>query len=106
GESVRRTHRLSKARGDTWVQMEVTNPGCGIAPADLEHIFDPFYTTKHESQEREGTGLGLTIVHQIVQEHWGHIEVKSALGRGTPCLANLPSVPVRLLEALMETRGA
>ena len=105
GELIVRTHRLSKAPGDTWVQMEVTDTGCGIAPADLEHIFDPFYTTKHESQEREGTGLGLTIVHQIVQEHGGHIEVKSALGRGTTFLVNLPAVPARVLEAQMETRG-
>ena len=105
GELIVRTHRLSKAPGDTWVQMEVTDTGCGIAPADLEHIFDPFYTTKHESQEHEGTGLGLTIAHQIVQEHGGHIEVKSALGRGTTFLVNLPAVPVRVLEAQMETRG-
>ena len=105
GELIVRTHRLSKAPGDTWVQMEVTDTGCGIAPADLEHIFDPFYTTKHESQEREGTGLGLTIVHQIVQEHGGHIEVKSELGRGTTFLVNLPAVPARVLEAPMETRG-
>jgi len=105
GELIMRTHRLSKAPGDTWVQMEVTDTGCGIPQADLEHIFDPFYTTKHESQEREGTGLGLTIVHQIVQEHGGHIEVKSEFGRGTTFLVNLPAVPVRVLDAQMETRG-
>ena len=105
GELIVRTHRLSKAADDTWVQIEVTDTGCGISPADLEHIFDPFYTTKHESQEREGTGLGLTIVHQIVQEHGGHIEVKSALGRGTTFLLNLPAVHARVLEAPIETRG-
>jgi two-component system, NtrC family, sensor kinase len=105
GQLIVRTHRLSKAPGDTWVQMEVTDTGCGIAPADLEHIFDPFYTTKHESEEHEGTGLGLTIVHQIVQEHGGHIEVKSEIGRGTTFLVNLPAVPVRVLEAPMETRS-
>ncbi|TLY46036.1 MAG: hypothetical protein E6K59_02110 [Nitrospirae bacterium] len=48
---------------------------------------------------------GLTIVHQIVQEHGGHIEVKSELGRGTTFLVNLPAVPARVLEAQMETRG-
>src|SRR5207237_1337922 len=105
GELIVRTHRLSKAPEDTWVQIEVTDTGCGIAPADLEHIFDPFYTTKHESQEREGTGLGLTIVHQIVQEHGGHIEVKSEIGRGTTFLLNLPAVHARVLEAPIETRG-
>ena len=105
GELIVRTHRLSKAADDTWVQIEVTDTGCGISPADLEHIFDPFYTTKHESKEREGTGLGLTIVHQIVQEHGGHIEVKSEIGRGTTFLLNLPAVHARVLEAPIETRG-
>ena len=105
GQLIVRTHRLSKAPGDTWAQIEVTDTGCGIPPADLEHIFDPFYTTKHESKEHEGTGLGLTIVHQIVQEHGGHIEVKSEFGRGTTFLVNLPAVPARVLEAPIETRG-
>ena len=105
GELIVRTHRLAKAPGDTWAQIEVTDTGCGIPPADLEHIFDPFYTTKHESQEREGTGLGLTIVHQIVEEHGGHIEVKSERGRGTTFLVNLPAVPARVLEAPIEARG-
>src|SRR2546426_8363520 len=57
GQLLLRTHRLAKGPGATWVQMEVKDTGCGISPADLERIFDPFYTTKHESQEREGTGL-------------------------------------------------
>src|SRR5436309_2499638 len=105
GQLIVRTHRLSKAPGDTWAQIEVTDTGCGIPPADLEHIFDPFYTTKHESKEHEGTGLGLTIVHQIVQEHGGHIEVKSEFGRGTTFLVNLPAIPARVLEAPIETRG-
>src|SRR2546425_10421509 len=105
GQLIVRTHRLSKAPGDTWAQIEVTDTGCGIPPADLEHIFDPFYTTKHESKEHEGTGLGLTIVHQIVQEHGGHIEVKSEFGRGTTFLVNLPACPARVLEAPIETRG-
>ena len=69
----------------------MADTGCGIAPADLEHIFDPFYTTKHASEEREGTGLGLTIVHQIVEEHGGTIEVQSEAGRGTTFFVNLPT---------------
>jgi signal transduction histidine kinase len=47
----------------------------------------------------------LTIVHQIVQEHGGHIEVKSELGRGTTFLLNLPAVSARVLEAPIETRS-
>jgi len=94
GRLIVKTHRLTKSGGDSWAQVEVTDTGCGIAPGDLDHIFDPFYTTKHASDEREGTGLGLTIVHQIVQEHGGHITVDSKVSRGTTFLVNLPINPV------------
>jgi signal transduction histidine kinase len=92
GRLTVRTHRLTKS-GASWVQIEVADTGSGISPADLEHIFDPFYTTKHESGEREGTGLGLTIVHQIVQEHYGYIDVTSHVGSGTSFSVNLPVNP-------------
>ncbi len=91
GQLTIRTHRLAKPKGQEWVQIEVTDSGPGIEPTNLEHIFDPFYTTKHESGEREGTGLGLAIVHQIVQEHHGTIEVSSQTGRGTTFFVNLPA---------------
>lgn len=94
GRLIVKTHRLAKPGGNSWVQVEITDTGCGIAPDDLDHIFDPFYTTKHASDEREGTGLGLTIVHQIVQEHGGHITVDSKVGRGTTFLVSLPINPV------------
>lgn len=99
GRLTVRTHRLTKRSGDEWVQVEVADTGSGIAPENLEHIFDPFYTTKHESGEREGTGLGLTIVHQIVREHRGYIEVESAVGRGTTFYVNLPANPVQAGQA-------
>ncbi|WP_447972840.1 ATP-binding protein [Nitrospira sp. Kam-Ns4a] len=95
GRLTVRTHRLTKANGDGWVQIEVADTGSGITPENLEHIFDPFYTTKHASGEREGTGLGLTIVHQIVQEHRGYIEVESEVGRGTTFFVNLPVNPLQ-----------
>lgn len=88
-----RTRRLTKQANEAWVQIEVTDSGPGISPKELEHIFDPFYTTKHASGEREGTGLGLTIAHQIIQEHGGYIEVSSELGRGTTFLVKLPVNP-------------
>lgn len=88
-----RTRRLVKPANEPWVQIEVEDSGPGIEPQDLDHIFDPFYTTKHESGEREGTGLGLTIAHQIVQEHGGYVEVLSELGHGTKFMVNLPVNP-------------
>jgi signal transduction histidine kinase len=88
-----RTRKLMKQTNDAWVQIAVEDSGPGISPADLEHIFDPFYTTKHSSGEREGTGLGLTIAHQIIQEHGGYIEVSSEIDRGTTFFVNLPVNP-------------
>ena len=88
-----RTRKLVKPVNEPWVQIEVEDSGPGIDPQDLDHIFDPFYTTKHESGEREGTGLGLTIAHQIVQEHGGYVEVASEVGHGTKFMVNLPVNP-------------
>ena len=88
-----RTRPLAKPGGRPWVQIETEDTGQGIAEANLEHIFDPFFTTKHESGEHEGTGLGLTIVHQIIEEHHGEIQVKSIAGSGTTFLVNLPAIP-------------
>ena len=85
-----RTRKLVKSVNEPWVQIEVEDSGPGIEPHDLDHIFDPFYTTKHESGEREGTGLGLTIAHQIVQEHGGYVEVFSEVGHGTKFMVSLP----------------
>jgi signal transduction histidine kinase len=90
-----RTYWVTKATGDSWAQIEISDSGHGIGPKELEHIFDPFFTTKHESQEHEGTGLGLAIAHQIIQAHGGYIEVNSQIGQGTTFLITLP-IPVSL----------
>lgn len=106
GRLIVKTHRLTKPNGDSWAQVEVADTGCGISAEDLDHIFDPFYTTKHESEEREGTGLGLTIVHQIIQEHGGYIEVDSEIGRGTTFFVNLPGNPSKVHAAQPEMSGS
>jgi signal transduction histidine kinase len=86
-----RTARLQKAGGEVWTQIQIEDTGHGISPENLDHIFDPFFTTKHASTINEGTGLGLTIAHQIVREHRGEIQVQSTEGIGTTFLINLPS---------------
>jgi Signal transduction histidine kinase len=63
----------------------VQDDGSGIKPEDVPHVFDPFFTTKDY-----GTGLGLSVVHGIVQEHGGQIEVESELTRGTSFHILLP----------------
>jgi len=62
------------------VWLQIKDDGCGIAVGDLTQIFDPFYTTKAPG---EGTGLGLTICHRIIDEAGGHLQVDSCPGQGS-----------------------
>jgi two-component system sensor histidine kinase PilS (NtrC family) len=72
-------------RGET-LEVTVTDTGEGIAADDLSHVFEPFFSTKSE-----GTGLGLALVHRVVQEHGGEIDVRSSPGLGTTFTLTLPS---------------
>jgi two-component system, NtrC family, sensor kinase len=69
------------------ITIEVTDNGSGISSDDIPHIFEPFFSTKHNVR---GTGLGLAIVHGIIQNHDGKIHVRSELGSGTTLSINLP----------------
>jgi signal transduction histidine kinase len=63
-----------------FVTLTVRDDGCGIPPESLNQVFDPFFTTKKRGQ---GTGLGLTVVAQVVRNHGGRVELESEPGRGT-----------------------
>jgi signal transduction histidine kinase len=82
--------RLQTAARDT-VALEVRDRGSGIPPEQLESIFHPFFTTKEQ-----GTGLGLSLVHQMVVEHGGEITVESEVGRGTVFRVTLPVAELAL----------
>src|SRR6266511_1147850 len=69
------------------IEISVADTGHGILPEDLDKIFNPFFTTKEVGK---GTGLGLTVVHGIVQEHGGQILVESEVNKGTTFQVRLP----------------
>ena len=83
---------LPEMKSGDWVHLVVKDSGTGI-PADvLPNIFDPFFTTKGPGK---GTGLGLAQVHGIVEQHEGHIDVKTAEGAGTTFTVYLPAIEGR-----------
>lgn len=71
------------------IQIDISDNGIGIDPDDITHIFEPFYSAK---QKVNGVGLGLAIVHGIIQNHKGTIEVDSLLGKRTTLSITLPLV--------------
>ena len=71
-----------------WIQIQVSDTGCGIPEENLGKLFTPFFTTKPPG---EGTGLGLSIVYGIVKMHRGQITVQSRVGRGTTFTVTLPA---------------
>jgi two-component system NtrC family sensor kinase len=79
--------RVSTARDGNSVLIELSDSGEGIAKDHIELIFDPLFSTK----QGRGTGLGLTVVKQIVSEHRGQVEVESEPGLRTTFRIRLPS---------------
>jgi len=79
--------RVSTRRvpGSSVVEIAVADDGRGIGPEDMENLFEPYFTTKPR-----GTGLGLLISRQIVEEHGGELTLESAPGRGTTARVFLP----------------
>ena len=79
---------LSKDTETPGVRITVTDTGVGISENHLEHIFDPYFTTR-----QAGTGLGLAIVHKIIESHQGEVKVESEVGKGTTVTVLLPGSP-------------
>ena len=74
-----------------WIVIQVEDSGIGIPAADLPHIFERFYRVdQHRSRQAGGFGLGLAIVHQIVELHGGQIKANSQLQQGSQFEIRLP----------------
>ncbi|WP_456385252.1 hybrid sensor histidine kinase/response regulator [Desulfolithobacter sp.] len=88
-----------------WIRIQVTDTGQGIDPENINRIFDPYFTTRCH-----GTGLGLAVVHSIIQRHGGHISVSSEMDKGTTFTILLPArpeaVPVEETAPLRASTGS
>lgn len=82
---------ISSSLNDDAVAVRFTDTGPGISPENLGRVTEPYFTTK-----ATGSGLGLLIVHRIVREHGGEVEIKSREGAGTTVTIYLPRVEKRL----------
>ncbi len=85
GEIMVKSRSFTKPNGEQYIQIEFKDTGHGIPKEYLEEIFNPFFTTK-----TTGSGLGLSISNQIVQEHKGYIHVESEIDKGSSFFVNLP----------------
>lgn len=72
---------------DENIRIEIIDNGIGISVEDIPHVFEPFFSTKEKTN---GIGLGLSIVHGIIQSHKGKTAVRSERGKGTTILVTLP----------------
>ncbi|WDZ87912.1 ATP-binding protein [Micromonospora cathayae] len=91
---------------DEFVQIAVADQGIGIAPTDVDRIFERFYRADQaRSRSTGGTGLGLAIVKHIASNHGGRVEVSSTLGGGSTFTLRLPARPPDDLEATLQSAG-
>jgi signal transduction histidine kinase len=77
---------ISSATVKKSVCIKISDSGSGIEPDELEKIFQPFFTTK-----KQGHGLGLSLVHQLIVNHGGDIKIKSEIGKGSEVFITLPN---------------
>ena len=83
----------TKNAGDDHIVIEITDNGVGINEQDIPHIFEPFFSTKEKTS---GIGLGLSIVHGIIQSHKGKIEARSVKGKETTFIITLPLISAKI----------
>ncbi len=82
----------SPVENNEFVKLSIGDNGTGVKPVNISKIFEPFFTTKKIDKVR-GSGLGLSVVHGIVEDHLGFIEVESTVGTGTTFHLYFPARP-------------
>ncbi|TCB99285.1 two-component sensor histidine kinase [Micromonospora zingiberis] len=100
------TVRVTARAGAEHVEIAVTDQGIGIAPTDVDRIFERFYRADQaRSRATGGTGLGLAIVKHIASNHGGRVEVASTLGGGSTFTLRLPASPPEDLLSTLPSVG-
>jgi signal transduction histidine kinase len=92
------TRHNNKKGKDERIQIFIKDNGEGIPRFNIDKIFEPYFSTKHKSSLHSGTGLGLFVSHQNMQEHGGTIEVKSKVNKGTTFILTLSCNPPKKLQ--------
>ena len=85
-ESEKARYEAGLMIGDEAVFVEIEDGGAGMAESTLSKVFDPFFTTK---DQKDGTGLGLTVTKSIIEMHRGLISIESKKGKGTKVIMSL-----------------
>ncbi len=84
-----------------WLELSVSDNGCGIPPENIDRIFDPYFTTKEKAR---GTGMGLAMVHGIITRQGGRLEVESEVRKGTTVKLYLPVIEEKIdMENIVDT---
>ncbi|WP_369799903.1 sensor histidine kinase [Micromonospora sp. HK10] len=100
------TVRVTTRATDEHVEIAVADQGIGIAPNEVDRIFERFYRADQaRSRSTGGTGLGLAIVKHIASNHGGRVDVSSTLGGGSTFTLRLPAGPPDDLEATLSSAG-
>lgn len=90
-ESPKKTLTIKSKNRGAFIDLSFADNGPGIDPESIEHIFDPFYTTKDPGK---GTGLGLSVCYSIIDGFGGEIRAESVMGKGSTIIVSLPLVKI------------
>lgn len=108
-DNVHLTREIPTLPAGNYVRISITDHGGGMAEAEFDKIFAPYYSTKCIGDQK-ATGLGLSICHSIIKKHGGEVAVASQIGRGTTLVIYLPAVhtdiPAKLPVMESESTGA
>ncbi len=96
-------HDLEDLNPGDYVEITVTDTGAGIAPENIEKVFQPFFTTK---APEKGSGLGLSMIYGFVKQSGGHVKIYSEVGHGTSVKLYIPRLKSRLVELPAEVNPA